>query len=90
MIKKILTGIFILGLLLFLLGVVVVKSYYATSSQEEDARVFCAYDRLFVEFHTGRNTWGTILLDDDGLPVPCNTDAKKRQESYKEKKYYGT
>lgn len=89
MFKKILTGIFILGLLLFLLGVVAVKNM-ASFDQETESNVFCAYDRLFVEFHRGPQVWGTILLDDDGLPVPCNADAKKRQESFKGKKYYGT
>jgi hypothetical protein len=88
MLKRILTGLFMSVMLIFLLVVVLAK--IPLQSQDAEPNVFCAYDRLFVEFRNGRNTWGTILLDDEGLPVPCDSEAKKRQESFKSKKYYGT
>jgi len=33
---------------------------------------FCAYGKVFVKFKDGNHTWGTIMLDHDGLPIKCN------------------
>jgi hypothetical protein len=38
------------------------------------ARMFCAYNKMFIEFDDGKNTWGTIWLDQDGRPVACRDD----------------
>jgi hypothetical protein len=37
-------------------------------------RLFCAYDRVFVEFDDGKSVWGTMFLDDKGRPIPCKDD----------------
>ena len=34
-------------------------------------RLFCAYDKMFIEFDDGKNIWGTMWLDRDGRPVTC-------------------
>ena len=39
-----------------------------------DARVFCAYDRVFIEFEEDGKVWGTLWLDDDGRPVNCQSN----------------
>ncbi len=41
------------------------------SRTETESKLFCAYGRLFVEFHEGHVVWGTIMLDDSGMPVLC-------------------
>ena len=33
--------------------------------------MFCAYNRIFVEFDDNGRRWGTMLLDQDGRPIPC-------------------
>jgi hypothetical protein len=35
------------------------------------ARMFCAYDKIFIEFDDGKNVWGALWLDRDGMPVTC-------------------
>jgi hypothetical protein len=35
-------------------------------------RLFCAYGKVFVEFEEPRYTWGTLMLDNNGKPMPCN------------------
>lgn len=51
----------------------VVSSIFTSSDgQPANARMFCAYDRIFVEFEEGKHRWGTIFLDDEGKPVPCS------------------
>lgn len=44
------------------------------SPADTHARTFCAYDRVFVEFEERGRTWGTIMLDRNGKPVPCRND----------------
>ena len=41
------------------------------SSIGTHTRMFCAYDKMFIEFDDGKNTWGTMWLDRDGRPVTC-------------------
>lgn len=41
-------------------------------STEIHTRTFCAYNRVFVEFEEGKKTWGTIMLDTRGKPIPCS------------------
>jgi len=43
-----------------------------TSELETHTDIFCAYDRVFVRFKEGNKVWGTILLDDSGIPVKCH------------------
>jgi len=35
-------------------------------------RLFCAYGKVFVEFEEPRYTWGSLMLDSNGKPIPCN------------------
>ena len=44
-----------------------------------ESRFFCAYGRVFVEFEENNKVWGTLMLDDDGRPVPCK-DNYHREE----------
>lgn len=52
----------------------VVALLLATSSNKTVTRTFCAYNRVFVEFEENGHTWGTLLLDTDGRPIPCTDD----------------
>jgi hypothetical protein len=38
---------------------------------DTQASTFCAYGKVFVRFKEGGKIWGTILLDNSGVPVPC-------------------
>jgi hypothetical protein len=42
--------------------------------KETQVKTFCAYNRAFIEFTEGRNTWGTMMLDREGRPIPCSDD----------------
>ena len=42
------------------------------SEPETHISTFCAYGKVFVEFDEGNKRWGTILLNDNGKPIPCN------------------
>lgn len=67
-------------LLLFLLLIVtaLATAYRAIDSlPEPESKIFCAYNRVFVEFKNGTSVWGTLMLDHDGLPVPCSNDDEK-------------
>jgi hypothetical protein len=39
-----------------------------------ETHVFCAYNRLFVEFDENGKRWGTIMLDYNGKPISCHDD----------------
>ena len=43
---------------------------YAGESEAQTS-TFCAYGKVFVEFEEGNKRWGTILLNDNGRPIPC-------------------
>ena len=45
-----------------------------TPSVDTRASTFCAYGRVFVRIKEGNTIWGTILLDDNGVPVKCKED----------------
>ena len=57
---------------------VVVSAVWIVDSTRSDTRLFCAYGRVFVEFQEGGTTWGTIMLDDDGVPVQCDRNIKTK------------
>jgi hypothetical protein len=40
--------------------------------EEGQAKLFCSYDKVFVEFDDGNYKWGTMFLDDDGKPISCS------------------
>jgi hypothetical protein len=60
-----------------------------TSPPSVHTRTFCAYNRLFVEFEEGSHVWGTMMLDRDGRPVPCenNIDELHTTERNEREKY---
>jgi hypothetical protein len=35
-------------------------------------KTFCAYNKVFVEFEEGDKRWGTLMLNWNGKPIPCN------------------
>lgn len=45
-----------------------------------EAKRFCAYNRVFVEFKEGNTVWGTMLLDFEGRPIPCREEAEPVEE----------
>lgn len=49
----------------------IIVSYFFVFDNDTHAITFCAYNTTFVEFSEGFHRWGTILLDQDGRPVPC-------------------
>ena len=55
-------------------GVVTLLSKYTES--ETQSSVFCAYGKVFVEFDEGNKRWGTMLLNDNGKPIPCSEDSR--------------
>lgn len=42
-------------------------------NRKDNARIFCAMGRQWIEFPNGSATWGAAVLDMDGKPVRCNT-----------------
>ena len=44
------------------------------SKPTTDTHIFCAYNRVFVEFDENGKRWGTIMLDYQGKPIPCTED----------------
>jgi len=51
---------------------------YITKNAEDSAhaRLFCAYNKTFIEFREGKNVWGVIYLDSNGKPVGCTNEEK--------------
>ena len=50
-----------------------VLSYlFAMLPKDTQVKTFCAYNRAFIEFTDGKSTWGTMMLDRDGKPIPCD------------------
>ena len=44
------------------------------SAPRSVSHVFCAYNRVFVEFEEDGKQWGTMFLDYSGRPIPCHTE----------------
>jgi len=55
-------------------SVIVILLLLPSSEQNGHAKLFCSYDRVFVEFDDGKYKWGTIFLGDDGKPISCSKD----------------
>ena len=64
--------------ILFIIVTLIVGIYGSTPSVDNNngtgTRMFCAYDRMFIEFDDGKSVWGTMWLDQDGRPVTCRND----------------
>lgn len=39
-----------------------------------NARFFCAYGKVFIEFEEEGRVWGTMWIDEDGRPLSCKGD----------------
>jgi hypothetical protein len=48
-----------------------------------NVKIFCAYDRVFIEFHESGNIWGTMWLDDNGAPVSCGKMPIEEKSNFK-------
>ena len=86
MIKRYLAGITIL--LLFISAVLLVTPV-RLSGDSVESKVFCAYGKVFIEFDDGKYKWGTMMLDDDGLPISCKRYLDKPEQP-SGSKFYGT
>lgn len=59
-------------IIIIIASVVAIVYLLLPKQQETSTRMFCAYERVFVEFQERNNTWGVLFLDDNGNPVYCN------------------
>ena len=53
---------------------VVVALFHRIDRTRSESNLFCAYGKVFVEFTDGRAVWGTMMLDDRGVPIPCGEE----------------
>ena len=53
-------------------SVIVILLLLPGPEEEGQAKLFCSYDKVFVEFDDGNYKWGTMFLDDDGKPISCS------------------
>ena len=55
--------------------ITLILGIYGSSPPSNDigthTRMFCAYDKMFIEFDDGKNIWGTMWLDQVGRPIAC-------------------
>ena len=58
---------------------------FASNNPKPETRVklFCAYNRVFIEFHEQNNIWGTMWLDNNGQPVGCGDMPMDEKTNYK-------
>ncbi len=68
---KILKWALIIWIFLAFLVVLVSKTILRPPGRTE-TYLFCAYNRVFVEFEENGQRWGTLMLDLDGRPIPCH------------------
>ena len=63
---------------LWLVGIVgIIWAASSSSAPKTSVKLFCTYNRVFIEFEQGSATWGTIMLDDTGVPIPCGEEEIK-------------
>lgn len=55
---------------------IVITGRWIVNSTRSDVRLFCSYGKVFIEFQEGSSVWGTMMLDDDGIPVRCDRNTK--------------
>lgn len=66
----------VIHVVLSIIALYVLVMWFSTREREIHTRMFCAYDRVFVEFVEGSNTWGTMWVDNNGKPIPCKEGAE--------------
>ena len=62
-------------------SLVVLFAFFSTKSNRTETHIFCAYNRLFVEFDENGRLWGTIMIDYDGKPIPCKEEDVKLENT---------
>ena len=68
---------FLVAVLLLLMARFLVQRLPSDST----IRIFCAYDKLFIEFEEKNSRWGTMFLDNAGKPMSCNKKITVEQYS---------
>jgi len=56
---------------------------YWMGDDDMNTAMFCAYGRVFVTFRQHHTTWGTLLLDENGAPMPCDEADIKKDAKHK-------
>ena len=62
------------GVKLLILAISIIFISWVFEDDKYHTSTFCAYGKVFVKFKDGNHVWGTIMLDQDGLPIKCNLD----------------
>jgi hypothetical protein len=50
---------------------VILAVLHRPKNNRVETHLFCAYNRVFVEFQEDGGRWGTLMLDSIGRPIPC-------------------
>jgi hypothetical protein len=61
-------------------GILIAMFVIHVTENSAHARLFCAYNKTFIEFREGKNVWGVIYLDSNGKPVDCANEEKITSE----------
>jgi hypothetical protein len=62
------------GVKLLIVAISIIFIEWVFEDDSYHTSTFCAYGKVFVKFKDGNNVWGTIMLDQDGLPIKCKID----------------
>lgn len=68
----------------FLVAVIlllVARVWVQRAPPDSTIRIFCAYDKLFIEFEENNSRWGTMFLDNSGRPMSCKKKSTVEQYS---------
>jgi hypothetical protein len=70
---------------IFLVSAVILWAWLPEHSfvPTSEVKIFCAYDRVFVEFHESGKVWGVMWLDDTGAPVSCGKMPIEEKSNFK-------
>ena len=58
-------------------SLLVILAFFSLKSTKTETHLFCAYNRVFVEFEENGKLWGTMMLDYSGRPIPCDEEEVK-------------
>jgi hypothetical protein len=56
---------------LLVITIFIVIVMWAHEDDNSYASTYCAYGKIFVKFKENGQTWGALMLDDDGRPMKC-------------------
>ncbi len=60
---------------------VLLAVFHKSKNNRTETHLFCAYNRVFVEFEEDGSRWGTMMLDHIGRPIPCFENDEVRIEN---------